>query len=666
MSVRSWKNLFKFDAFRMMMLVADVIAMVVAMRTAYYLVFDGEIPAVFLAQLPFLLVMALAATLALFSALGVYSRRWPHLGEREVRTLVIGSVVSSILCYTLQDSIAPDFWALLVLFWMVAFVARALIGIYASYRSLLFPMWQLYAVPLFAALVAVALVRLQATALPSAPSGLPVSKTIHILYWALSIALMLALRWMVHWLFVYYKSPRLKNLQKAILVGDGDELSLFTRLNDMSRHYRVMAILDNDPLKWGMRVQQVRVLGGVALLGDVAVQMGAETVLVLRGSLTELEMAELEKRCRELNLRLVKLGSLHESLLRSDSLSTADLLERNEYRFLPSENENYLKGKTVMVTGAGGSIGSELVRQILRCGPRLVVLLGRGENSLFELERELAYSHTLAQTVSVVVNIADEQGLERCFRNYSPQVVFHAAAHKHVPLMEHNVNEAVRNNILGTWNVMDLCGRYGVERAVMISTDKAVAPASIMGGTKRRAEQVVADCAHRYENTHFAVVRFGNVLGSRGSVVRIFMDQIRQGGPVTVTDPRMTRFFMTIPEAVSLVLAAASLQKEFGVFVLEMGAPYRIAELAERMIRLCGLEPGTDIRIEYTGVRPGEKLEETLTAGSETLAATANASIRRLDSSIARLDRSSLEPMLSADDAVVKAWLLNETAHNCT
>lgn len=658
MSVRSLQALFKFDAFRMLLLGADILAMFGAMRLAFDLVFDGAVPATFQAQQPFLLGIAVASTLSLFSALGVYSRRWPHLGEREVRSLVIAALLASLGAYGAQLWIHPAFWSLIVLFWAVAFVIRAMIGVYASYRAILFPVWQLFVVPLLAALVATVSIRMQNLALPMAPEGLPVSKSIHILYLAISLAFMLGVRWCVHWLFVYYKSPRQRSLQKAILVGDGDELALFTRLNDMSRHYRVMGILDNDPLKWGMRIQQVRVLGGVALLAEVAVQLGAETVLVLRGSLTDAEDKELEKRCRELHLRLVKLGSLHESLLRTDSLSTADLLERQEYRFLPAEQDNYLLGKRVLVTGAGGSIGSELVRQILRCEPALVVLLGRGENSLFELERELATTRKNCPTRTAVVNIADYVGLERCFVLYKPQVVFHAAAHKHVPMMEHNVLEAVRNNVLGTFHVMDLCGKLQVERAVMISTDKAVAPASIMGGTKRRAEQVVANCAACYTNTRYAVVRFGNVLGSRGSVVRIFMDQIRQGGPVTVTDPRMTRYFMTIPEAVSLVLAAASLQNEFGVFVLEMGKPYRIADLAERMIRLCGLEPGKDIRIEYSGVRPGEKLEEVLTAGNETLAPTTNASIRRLDSPLALLDRQALERMLVADEAVVRTWLL--------
>jgi FlaA1/EpsC-like NDP-sugar epimerase len=225
--------------------------------------------------------------------------------------------------------------------------------------------------------------------------------------------------------------------------------------------------------------------------------------------------------------------------------------------------------------------------------------------------------------------------------------------------MEANVREAVQNNVLGTWNVMEQAGMIGAENVVMISTDKAVAPASIMGATKRKAEQVVAQAAARYPRTHYSVVRFGNVLGSRGSVVRIFMDQIRKGGPITVTDPRMTRFFMTIPEAVSLVLATGCMHGGFGIYVLEMGKPYRIADLAEKMIRMCGLEPGRDIKIEFTGARPGEKIEEVLTTGDEVLEPTKNASIQRLQNpqNIMVSNEFSRE-LIEMGDVELRQWLL--------
>lgn len=657
MSALTLRGLFKFDLFRSTLLFADIAIMTLAMGCAYLLVFDGVVPESFREQFSFFLSMATMVTLSFFAAMGIYSRRIPSLGEREVRWLVVGATLGEVVAYATQNLFASWMWAYWIAFWVFVFLARGLIGVYASYRSLLFPQWQLYAVPVLAGLVGAVLLKVQGPGLPYPDSSLPVSRSIHVLYYFISLSGFIGGRWLLHWAFLYYKKPHGKR-PRAILVGDGLELFLFSRLNELARSYHVVGVLDNDPLTWGMRIQNVRVMGGLNQLEPLARQMDADTVLMLKDTLTATELTLLESVCRENKLKQVRLGSLQESLLRSDSLSTADLLERKEYRFLPNSSENYLQGKRVLVTGAGGSIGSELVRQILLCDPLQVVLLGRGENSIFELERELQTKGLLPKTASVIVNVAERDGLERCFKQFAPQVVFHAAAHKHVPLMEANVHEAIRNNVQGTWNVMDLAGLYGVERVVMISTDKAVAPASVMGATKRRAEQVVAHCAMLYSKTHYSVVRFGNVLGSRGSVVRIFLDQIRQGGPVTVTDPRMTRFFMTIPEAVSLVLASGNLQTEFGVFVLEMGKPYRIVELAEKMIRLCGLEPGRDIRIEFSGVRPGEKLEEVLVTGAERLVETTNPSIRRLVTPIEGLDGSQGSLWLSQDMHAMRTWLL--------
>jgi len=266
------------------------------------------------------------------------------------------------------------------------------------------------------------------------------------------------------------------------------------------------------------------------------------------------------------------------------------------------------------------------------------------------------------RTQSVIVNIVDKSGLDFVFQKYKPQIVFHAAAHKHVPLMEHSPREALLNNVLGTWNVAECAGQYGVERFVMISTDKAVAPKSIMGATKRKAEQVIYQVSQQYSDTQYSVVRFGNVLGSRGSVVRLFLEQIRQGGPVTVTDPRMTRFFMTIPEAVSLVLASGGLRRSLGIYVLDMGTPYKIVDLAEKMIRLCGLEPGRDIRIEFTGARPGEKIDEILVQEGEDLLPTDIPLVQSVREVHIRkpLERSSLESLLQEKEDSIREFLLNK------
>jgi len=499
------------------------------------------------------------------------------------------------------------------------------------------------------------LLKMQGTDFELPSFELPISKSIHTLFFFVSTSTFIASRWIIHWAFRYYKQPK-NNGTRAVLIGADLELMLFAHLNDISRGFKIVAILDNNPFKHGMRIYDARVVGGLSILKDVIHEYSVDTVLLLKDSMELAEITQVEQECSENRIKLVRLGSLQESLLRSDSLSTADLLERQEYRFLPKSHENYLYDRRVLVTGAGGSIGSELVRQILRCEPRQVILLGRGENSIFELERELQSAGLLEKTKSVIVNVADEQGLERVFNAEKPEIVFHAAAHKHVPLMEANVREAILNNVFGTLHVMELSAKVHAERVVMISTDKAVSPRSVMGATKAKAEGIVSNCSRRYPKTKYSIVRFGNVLGSRGSVVRLFMEQIRKGGPVTVTDPRMTRYFMTIPEAVSLVLATGTLgSQSMGIFVLKMGAPYRIVELAERMIRLCGLEPGRDIQIQFTGVRPGEKIDEVLNETHESLVATSNAQINQIEGH--ELCYEMDLPDLNQSDLMLKDWL---------
>jgi FlaA1/EpsC-like NDP-sugar epimerase len=655
-------GLLKFDVFRIGLIVFDILVMVSAMLFGFSLVFEGVIPDSFRMQIPYFLGIAISSTLAVFSFLGVYSRRLPQYSERDARWLVLGALGAALCGYYLEFGLSPLLWPYLIAFWSFLFIARGGIGVYASYRSYFFPAWQLLFVPLLAAIAGVAVLRLDAPAFAVPNESLPVSKTVHALYFFFSTSGFLMGRWVLQWAFHFYKRPR-GHQARAVLIGADEELLVFSRLNRMSRNFRIVAMLDNDPLRWGVRIQDARIMGGIPLLSDIAESLSVEAVILLKDSLPFEEVQQVETICRERRLRLIRLGSIQESLLRSDSLSTADLLDRKEYRFLPSEGENYLLGRRVLVTGAGGSIGSELVRQILRCDPASVTLLGRGENSIFELERELGGMGFAGKVKPVIVNVADLQALSQAFEKHAPQVVFHAAAHKHVPLMETNVQEALRNNVLGTWNVAELSGKHKVERMVMVSTDKAVAPSSVMGATKAKAEQVIETVAAQFLQTRYSIVRFGNVLGSRGSVVRIFLDQIKKGGPVTVTDPRMTRYFMTIPEAVSLVLATGCLQGQFGVYVLEMGKPYRIADLAEKMIRMCGLEPGRDIRIEFTGVRPGEKLEESLANDSENLVPTEIPSVRRLSGAQAQeiLHRKSIEEMLGNDEASIRAELFGNS-----
>ena len=289
-----------------------------------------------------------------------------------------------------------------------------------------------------------------------------------------------------------------------------------------------------------------------------------------------------------------------------------------------------LQDKAILVTGAGGSIGSELCRQISRRHPKVLYLLGHGENSIFEIHQELKENHPNIKTIPVIADIRDVKRLRSVFKQYPPDIVFHAAAHKHVPLMEYNIEEAITNNVIGTSNIVKLASEFNVKQLVMISTDKAVHPINIMGASKRMAEMVILDEAQR-ANADYAIVRFGNVLGSRGSVVPIFKNQIAKGGPVKITHPDMKRYFMTIPEAVYLVLQSATFGKSGDIFVLNMGEQVRILDLAEDLIRLSGLEPGRDIEIVFTGIRPGEKLSEDLWDECHIFKPTPHPDLFRLD-----------------------------------
>jgi FlaA1/EpsC-like NDP-sugar epimerase len=305
-----------------------------------------------------------------------------------------------------------------------------------------------------------------------------------------------------------------------------------------------------------------------------------------------------------------------------------DLLRREPIQTDLELVRSLATGETVMVTGAGGSIGSELCRQVAGLEPAQIILLGHGENSIFDVLAELTERFPSVTAVPIIADVRDRERLRQVFQQYRPYSVFHAAAHKHVPLMEANIAEAVTNNVLGTKNVVELSAEFGVEHLVLISTDKAVRPTNIMGATKRIAEQIVQEVAEAH-GRKFVAVRFGNVLGSRGSVVPTFLRQIRAGGPVTVTHPEMRRYFMTIPEAVQLVLQAGAIGRGGEVFVLDMGEPIKVLDLATDLIRLSGLEVGTDIEIRFTGTRPGEKLYEELFFDSESAIATGHPKVLR-------------------------------------
>lgn len=423
---------------------------------------------------------------------------------------------------------------------------------------------------------------------------------------------------------------RARGGRRVLIAGAGEAGTMLAR--EMLRHPEAglvpVGYLDDALAKQRLRLAGLRVWGGLADLPRVARRVRADEVLIAIPSAPGEVVRRVVEAAQGAGIRFRIMPALHEILSGRVSIGELrevdleDLLRREPVRLNLDEITGYLEGRVVLVTGAGGSIGSELVRQVLRFGPREVILLGHGENSLFALSQELARRKPRPPFRALVADVRERGDLEPVFRGGPPHVVFHAAAHKHVPLMEENPAAAVRNNVVGTANLVELALEHGVERFVNVSTDKAVNPTSVMGATKRVAEYLVQRAAGRAAPGQvFVSVRFGNVLGSRGSVVPTFRDQIRRREPVTVTHPEMKRYFMTIPEAAQLVLQAGGLGENGAVYVLDMGDPVRIVDLAEDLIRLSGLEPGRDIPIVFTGLRPGEKLfEEILTAEEGTVA----------------------------------------------
>jgi len=407
--------------------------------------------------------------------------------------------------------------------------------------------------------------------------------------------------------------------RRVIVVGAGTAGGMIVRELVENRHLGMVpvALLDDDVNKRGLRLHNVPVLGSLSSLADVAARVMATEVVIAMPSAPGRVVREVVRQASSAELLTRTVPGLSELLSGEKSVNALrkieiqDLLRREPIATDLEKVSSLVTGRVVLVTGAGGSIGSELCRQLARLDPSLIVAVGRGENSIFELVQEFARVYPRIPLKPVIADVRDFNRIRRVLEQFRPFSVFHAAAHKHVPLMEENVSEAVLNNVLGTRNVVTLSAQLDVEHFVLISTDKAVRPTSVMGTTKRIAECIVHDVAARHRNGYVAV-RFGNVLGSRGSVVPTFMRQIADGGPVTITHPDVTRFFMTIPEAVQLVLQAAALGEHGEVFVLDMGEPVRVLDLARDLIRLSGAEDHAEIEVRFTGLRPGEKLFEEL------------------------------------------------------
>jgi FlaA1/EpsC-like NDP-sugar epimerase len=418
-------------------------------------------------------------------------------------------------------------------------------------------------------------------------------------------------------------------LKRFLIVGAGNagEALLREILRMSVVQYDVVGFIDDDPVKQGTQIHGVSVLGTVEQLPGICKDLGIEEIAIAMPSASPRQLRRVIQVCEGAKVRFrtvpsitdIASGKLRVSQIRDVDIN--DLLGREAVQLDLDLIEAFARDKTILVTGAGGSIGSEMCRQLCQFKPKLLLLVEQAENPLFYIERELARQFSAVRITAIVCNITDKARVDEIFQTHKPQVVIHAAAHKHVPLMELNASEAVKNNIMGTQVVADAADKCGASNFVMISTDKAVNPTSIMGTSKRIAEMYIQDLS-RTSGTHFVTVRFGNVLGSDGSVVPIFKKQIAEGGPVTVTHPDMKRYFMTIPEASQLVLQAATMGKGGEIFVLDMGEPVKIVDLARELITLSGFRPAEDIEVVFTGPRPGEKLFEELSIEGEDMQRT--------------------------------------------
>jgi FlaA1/EpsC-like NDP-sugar epimerase len=479
-----------------------------------------------------------------------------------------------------------------------------------------------------------------------------ISRSILIIDWGLTFFLIAGSRMMIRlvfWLGVGDEKARIagggilkslfgnnKNKKGLLIIGAGDCGEKICReVHENPRlGYRVMGFLDDDPVKLNRKIHGIPVLGAIEEVDYFVKYLDADEILIALPSLSSRKMRNIISLCEDSGVPFKTVPGMGELINGNVSIKTIrdvsyrDLLGREQVTLDEGQIGSYLRGKRVLVTGAGGSIGSELCRQVCRYSPESLTLFERAESPLYEIEMELNENFHSINILPRLADILDPVKLEKIFAETRPQVVFHAAAYKHVPMLEYNPWEAINNNVIGTRNVAETAVRFDVDRFVLVSTDKAVRPTNVMGASKRLAEMLVQSLnACKVSDTKFMMVRFGNVVGSVGSVVPLFKRQIEKGGPVTVTHPDMTRYFMTIPEASQLILQAGSMGSGGEIFILDMGVPIRIAEMAEDLIRLSGFKPHEDIPIKFIGLRPGEKLKEELITEGEGIVETSHKKI---------------------------------------
>lgn len=453
---------------------------------------------------------------------------------------------------------------------------------------------------------------------------------------ALAYLMILGVSRVAYRVLVYIESASKRNDDRkhgvrVMVVGAGDAGSLIikdVKNSDKLSMYPVCAI-DDDPNKLGLMINGVKIVGGTKDIVNCAKKYKIEQIVVAMPSVDKKTLKRVLSECQKTDCKVKFLPGVYQLVKGNVTVSDmkdveiTDLLGRDSVKVNLNEIMGYIEEKTVLVTGGGGSIGSELCRQIAEHKPKRLVIVDIYENNAYSIQQELIRKYPALDLTVLIASVRDAKRIDEIFKNIRPEIVFHAAAHKHVPLMELSPNEAVKNNVGGTYNVADAAGRFGAKRFILISTDKAVNPTNIMGATKRVCEMIIQTMDKKYD-TEYVAVRFGNVLGSNGSVVPLFKKQIAEGGPVTVTDKRIVRYFMTISEAVSLVLQAGAYAKGGEIFVLDMGEPVKIYDLAINMIKLSGLEPFTDIDVVEIGLRPGEKLYEERLMAEEGLSKTAN------------------------------------------
>lgn len=450
--------------------------------------------------------------------------------------------------------------------------------------------------------------------------------------WILLVMMVFVTRFSYRFLrYLVHENVRGKSIKRIMVIGAGDAGNMIIRELKSSQklNLKVVCIIDDDKKIHGLRIQGVKIIGGRDHILEAVKQYRVDEIVMAIPSITSFERKKIFDICKETKCILKTIPGMYQIINNEVRISDLrevqieDLLGRDSVNINTQEILNYVSGKVVLVTGAGGSIGSELCRQIALHNPSQLVMLDIYENSIYDVQLELSKKHPALHMEVLIASVRDENRIKSIMKKHKPDIVFHAAAHKHVPLMEDSPNEAVKNNVFGTLTLAKAADENGVKKFIMISTDKAVRPTNIMGATKRICEMIVQAYNNRSE-TEFVAVRFGNVLGSNGSVIPIFKKQIQEGGPVTVTHKDITRYFMTIPEAASLVLQAGYYAKGGEIFILDMGEPVKIYELARNMIKLSGRTPDEDIQIKITGLRPGEKLYEELLMDEEGIEKTQN------------------------------------------